>query len=52
MRAAYSPYFILLVPGLIFVMTLIMLELGRRMGLRRTTQDPEGVRAGESRGHL
>jgi len=27
-------------------MTLVMLELGRRMGLRRMTQDPEGARAG------
>jgi hypothetical protein len=46
MRSEYSPYLIYLVPGLIFVLTLIMLELGRRMGLRRMTQDPEGARAG------
>jgi len=46
MRSEYSPYLILLIPVLIFVMTLIMLELGRRMGLKRMTQDPEGARAG------
>ena len=39
-------YLILLVPGLIFPMTLIMLEVGRRVGLRRMTQDPKSARAG------
>jgi len=46
MRAGYSPYLILLVPVLIFPVTLILLELGRRLGRRRLAEDSEGARAG------
>jgi CDP-diglyceride synthetase len=37
---------ILLISGLLFPATLITMEVGRRLGLRRFAQDPEGARAG------
>jgi len=39
-------YLILLIAGLLFPVTLITMEVGRRLGLRRLAQDPEGARAG------
>ncbi len=42
---AYT-YLIFLISGLLFPATLIAMEVGRRLGLRRFVQDPEGARAG------
>jgi CDP-diglyceride synthetase len=39
-------YLILLIPGLLFPITLIIMEIGRRFGKRRLADDPEGARAG------
>jgi hypothetical protein len=39
-------YLILIVAGLLFPVTLIFLEVGRRLGRRRLAEDPEGARAG------
>lgn len=41
-------YLILLIAGLLFPVTLITMEVGRRFGLRRMSEDPEGARAGTS----
>lgn len=41
-------YLILLIAGLLFPITLIIMEVGRRLGLRRMAEDPEGARAGTS----
>jgi ABC-type glycerol-3-phosphate transport system permease component len=37
---------VFLIAGLLFPVTLIAMEVGRRLGLRRMAKDPEGVRAG------
>jgi ABC-type glycerol-3-phosphate transport system permease component len=39
-------YLIFLIAGLLFPVTLISMEVGRRIGLRRMAKDPEGARAG------
>jgi len=39
-------YFILIVAGLLFPVTLIFLEVGLRLGRRRLAEDPKGARAG------
>jgi ABC-type glycerol-3-phosphate transport system permease component len=39
-------HLIFLISGLLFPATLITMEVGRRLGLRRFVQDPEGARAG------
>ena len=39
-------YLILLVAGLLFPVTLITMEIGRRFGRKRLAEDPEGARAG------
>jgi len=41
-------YLILIVPCLLFPLTLIFMEVGRRFGRRRLSEDPEGARAGAS----
>ena len=41
-------YLILFVPCLLFLLTLIFMEVGRRFGRRRLSEDPEGARAGAS----
>jgi hypothetical protein len=38
--------FTLLIAGLLFPVTFITMEVGRRLGLKRMAKDPEGVRAG------
>ena len=38
--------FILFIAGLLFPVTFISMEVGRRLGLKRMAKDPEGVRAG------
>ena len=46
-RNSMTPtYLVLLVTGLLFPVTLIFLEVGRRLGQRRLVEDPEGARAG------
>ena len=40
--------FILLIPGLLFPVTFITMEVGRRLGLKHMAKDPEGVRVGTS----
>jgi hypothetical protein len=39
-------YLILIISYLLFPITLVTMEVGRRFGLRRLAEDPEGVRAG------
>jgi ABC-type glycerol-3-phosphate transport system permease component len=39
-------YLIMLISGLLFPITLITMEIGRRFGRRRLAEDPEGARAG------
>jgi CDP-diglyceride synthetase len=39
-------YLILVIASLLFPVTLITMEVGRRFGLRRMTEDPAGARAG------
>ena len=39
-------YLILLVAGLLFLVTLLTMEIGRRFGRKRLAEDPEGARAG------
>ena len=39
-------YLILLVAGLLFPVTLLTMEIGRRFGRKRLAEDPEGARAG------
>ena len=41
-------YLILIVPGFLFPLTLIFMEVGRRFGRKRISEDPEGARAGAS----
>lgn len=41
-------FLILFVAGLLFPLTLISMEVGRRFGRRRLAEDPEGARAGAS----
>jgi CDP-diglyceride synthetase len=44
----HETYLILLIPCLLFPLTLIFMEIGRRWGRRRFAIDPEGARAGSS----
>jgi len=39
-------HLILLIAGLLFPVTLITMEIGRRFGRKRLAEDPEGARAG------
>ena len=39
-------YLFLLISGLLFPITLIIMEIGRRFGQRRLAEDPEGARTG------
>jgi ABC-type glycerol-3-phosphate transport system permease component len=39
---------ILVIAGLLFPLTLVIMEVGRRIGLRLMAKDPEGARAGTS----
>ena len=41
-------YLLLFIAGLLFPLTLVFLEIGRRFGRRRLAEDPEGARAGAS----
>jgi ABC-type glycerol-3-phosphate transport system permease component len=41
-------YLLWFIAALLFPLTLIFLEIGRRFGRRRLTEDPEGARAGAS----
>lgn len=41
-------FLILFVAGLLFPLTLISMEVGRRFGRRRLAEDPEGARASAS----
>ena len=43
-----NTYVILIIAGLLFPITLIIMEVGRRLGLRRMAEDPKGARAGAS----
>jgi hypothetical protein len=39
-------FLILVIAGLLFPLTLVIMEIGRRLGPRLMTKDPEGARAG------
>jgi hypothetical protein len=41
-------FLILVIAGLLFPLTLVIMEVGRRLGLRLMAKDPEGARAGTS----
>ena len=43
-----NTYVILIIAGLLFPITLIIMEVGRRLGLKRMAEDPKGARAGAS----
>jgi hypothetical protein len=41
-----AQYLLLVIAGLLFPIALVAMEIGRRLGLRRLAEDPEGARAG------
>ena len=44
----YAGHIAVLFSGTLFVGALLLIELGRRLGIRRLARDPEGARTGIS----